>query len=216
MKYVGKLFGQIGKRRGYFDTGKNSDDWDALEARAEKAEAALATERDQLAAARQRETIAIASWDEERNRALREGARVIEWRDRAEKAEAAFADPHALHAHCVRTLTDGQIAHLFGERMTEVANRADKAEDRVERAEDECLEQARLLGMSGEREADLLGKLERAKVTEGLWKEFITLLEVVEESDSGYKFNPNKISSCRALDGRKLNEILVKARKIVF
>jgi len=32
---------------------------------------------------------------------------------------------------------------------------------RVERAEAECLEQARLLGMSGEREADLLGKLGR-------------------------------------------------------
>jgi hypothetical protein len=39
-----------------------------------------------------------------------------------------LADPHALHAHCLRTLTDGQIAHLFGERMTEVANRADRAE----------------------------------------------------------------------------------------
>lgn len=64
MRYVGKLFGQIGRTRGYFDTGKTSEDWDALEARAE-------------------------------------------------------------------------------------------------RAEDECLEQARLLGMSGEREADLLGKLER-------------------------------------------------------
>jgi len=45
--------------------------------------------RDQLAAAQQREAIAIASWDEERNRALREGARVVEWRDRAERAEAA-------------------------------------------------------------------------------------------------------------------------------
>ena len=44
--------------------------------------------RDQLAAARQRETVAIASWDEERGRALREGARVVEWRDRAERAEA--------------------------------------------------------------------------------------------------------------------------------
>ena len=32
---------------------------------------------------------------------------------------------------------------------------------RVERAEDECLEQARLLGKSAEREADLLGKLGR-------------------------------------------------------
>jgi hypothetical protein len=41
MKYVGKLFGQIGRTRGYFDTGKTSGDWDALEARAERAEAEL-------------------------------------------------------------------------------------------------------------------------------------------------------------------------------
>jgi hypothetical protein len=34
---------------------------------------------------------------------------------------------------------------------------------RVERAEAECLEQARLLGMSGSREAELLGKLERVE-----------------------------------------------------
>jgi hypothetical protein len=47
--------------------------------------------RDRLAAAQQRETIAIASWDEERNRALREGERVVEWRDRAYRAEAALA-----------------------------------------------------------------------------------------------------------------------------
>jgi hypothetical protein len=134
---------------------------------------------------------------------------------RAEKAEAAFADPHTLHAHCLRTLTEGQIAHLFGERMTEIVNRAEKAEaelaeakveretvaqsslrslkayidklkqfaERAERAEadnakwqklllmsrddreidliSEIEEQARLLGMSGEREADLLGKLGR-------------------------------------------------------
>jgi len=41
MKYVGKLFGKIGRTRGYFDTGKTSGDWDALEARAERAEAEL-------------------------------------------------------------------------------------------------------------------------------------------------------------------------------
>ena len=46
--------------------------------------------RDRLAAAQQREATAIASWDEERNRALREGKRVVEWRDRAERAEAAL------------------------------------------------------------------------------------------------------------------------------
>jgi hypothetical protein len=95
---------------------------------------------------------------------------------RAEKAEAAFADPHTLHAHCLRTLTEGQIAHLFGERMTAIVNRAEKAEadnakwqklllmSRDDREIDlisEIEEQARLLGMSGEREADLSGKLGR-------------------------------------------------------
>jgi hypothetical protein len=49
MRYVGKLFGQIGRTRGYFDTGKTSEDWDALEARAERAEADLAAERARLA-----------------------------------------------------------------------------------------------------------------------------------------------------------------------
>ena len=48
MRYVGKLFGQIGRTRGYFDTGKTSEDWDALEARAERAEAELASERGRL------------------------------------------------------------------------------------------------------------------------------------------------------------------------
>jgi hypothetical protein len=48
MRYVGKLFGQIGRTRGYFDTGKTSEDWDALEARAERAEADLAAERARL------------------------------------------------------------------------------------------------------------------------------------------------------------------------
>ena len=47
---------------------------------------------------------------------------------RAEKAEAALTDPQQLHAHCLRTLNEGQIAHLFGERMTEIVNRAEKAE----------------------------------------------------------------------------------------
>ena len=47
---------------------------------------------------------------------------------RAEKAEAALLDPQQLHAHCLRSLNEGQIAHLFGERMTEIVNRAARAE----------------------------------------------------------------------------------------
>ena len=57
---------------------------------------------------------------------------------------------------------------------------------------------------------------QRAQITERLWKEFITLMDITEESDSGNEFNPNKISSCRAMDGKRLNEILNEARQIVF
>ena len=49
MRYVGKLFGQIGRTRRYFDTGKTSEDWAALEARAERAEAELKAEQDNSA-----------------------------------------------------------------------------------------------------------------------------------------------------------------------
>ena len=61
-----------------------------------------------------------------------------------------------------------------------------------------------------------VARAERAEKLKKLWKEFITLMDITEESDSGYEFNPNKISSCRAIDGRRLNEILIEARQIVF
>jgi DNA repair exonuclease SbcCD ATPase subunit len=178
---------------GGYPSGKDYAD---MTARAEKAEAELAKRDSEYL----RGTAMVA-----------ESASV--WQSRAEKAEAAFADPHTLHAHCLRTLTEGQIAHLFGERMTAIVNRAEKAEAeladwsvlnlwggtpdfihefikgqqaRIHRCQDleadnakwqklllmsrddreidlisEIEEQARLLGMSGEREADLLGKLGR-------------------------------------------------------
>jgi septation ring formation regulator EzrA len=49
-------------------------------------------------------------------------------RAEVERFKEWLADPHNLHAHCLRTLTEGQIAHLFGERMTAIVNRAEKAE----------------------------------------------------------------------------------------
>jgi predicted RNase H-like nuclease (RuvC/YqgF family) len=49
-------------------------------------------------------------------------------RAEVERFKEWLADPHALHAHCLRTLTEGQIAHLFGERMTEIVNRVERAE----------------------------------------------------------------------------------------
>ena len=73
--------------------------------------------RDQLAAARQRETVAIASWDEERGRALREGARVVELKARAERAEAEVGRLRAGIAECLHTnghLADGEDCTLIG------------------------------------------------------------------------------------------------------
>jgi hypothetical protein len=60
----------------------------------------------------------VAALTAERDQLRAEVERFKEW----------LADPHALHAHCLRTLTEGQIAHLFGELMTEIVNRAERAE----------------------------------------------------------------------------------------
>jgi hypothetical protein len=49
-----------------------------------------------------------------------------------------------------------------------------------------------------------------------LWKEFIDLLEITEESDCGGKFRPNYIGSCRALDGQRMNQIIKEAKKLTF
>lgn len=42
-----------------------------------------------------------------------------------------------------------------------------------------------------------------------LVKQLFILLDKTEETDEGRVFRPNQISSCRALDAEKLNQILV-------
>jgi hypothetical protein len=70
------------------------------------------------------------------------GEKITELMNRAERAEAAFADPHALHAHCLRTLNEGQIAHLFGARVTEIVNRAERAEAELAAAKERLRSEA--------------------------------------------------------------------------
>lgn len=41
-------------------------------------------------------------------------------------------------------------------------------------------------------------------------KELIKLLTIVEVSDSGREFYPNKIQSCRVMDGKRITEIIEK------
>jgi hypothetical protein len=51
-----------------------------------------------------------------------------ELRAEVERFKGWLSEPQALHAHCLRTLNEAQIAHLFGERMTAIVNRAERAE----------------------------------------------------------------------------------------
>ena len=71
---------------------------------------------------------------------------------RAEKAEAALAEAKVER----ETVAEASLRSLesYIDKLKQFAERAEKAEA-------ECLEQARLLGKSGEREADLLGKIDR-------------------------------------------------------
>ena len=47
-----------------------------------------------------------------------------------------------------------------------------------------------------------------------LWREFIRLLEIREESDSGREFSPNQLVSCRVMDGERINEIITAAKTL--
>ncbi len=71
---------------------------------------------------------------------------------RAEHAEAALAEAKVER----ETVAEASLRSLesYIDKLKQFAERAEKAEA-------ECLEQARLLGKSGEREADLLGKIDR-------------------------------------------------------
>jgi hypothetical protein len=45
-------------------------------------------------------------------------------------------------------------------------------------------------------------------------RELIRLLEIEEESDSGTAFHPNRISSCRVMDGMQINQCLKKLKEL--
>ena len=48
-----------------------------------------------------------------------------------------------------------------------------------------------------------------------LWHQLFFLLEITEESDSGNEFRPNYISSCRAVDGDRIQKILEEAKQLI-
>jgi len=53
----------------------------------------------------------------------------------------------------------------------------------------------------------------KAQAYDVLVKELFVLLDRTEETDEGRVFHPNRISSCRALDAEKLNQVLVELKR---
>jgi len=85
-------------------------------------------------------------------------------------------------------------------------------DDRENDLMSEIDEQARLLGLSANQNAILLTKVNNLSA---LWSQFIYIMDIIEESDSGNEFRPNRISSCRALDAQKMSDIIEKAKLVV-
>jgi hypothetical protein len=76
----------------------------------------------------------------------------------------------------------------------------------------EIEEQARLLGKSGNQVVALQRPLLHLT---SLWHQLFFLLDITEESDSGNEFRPNRISSCRAVDGERIQKILEEAKQLI-
>ena len=53
----------------------------------------------------------------------------------------------------------------------------------------------------------------KAQQYDVLVKELFRLLDITEETDDGRVFHPNRISSCRALDAEKLNQVLTELKR---
>jgi hypothetical protein len=92
------------------------------------------------------------------------------------------------------------------------ADLARELETELTEARKEIEEQARLLGISGSEVAALKRPL--LKLT-SLWHQLFFLLDITEESDSGNTFRPNYISSCRAVDGERIQKILEEAKQLI-
>ena len=119
------------------------------------------------------------------------------------------------------------LARELETQLTEMKVRAEKAEaecvkwnklllmsrdDRENDLMSEIDEQARLLGLSANQNAILLTKVNNLSA---LWSQFIYIMDIIEESDSGNEFRPNRILSCRALDAQKMSDIIEKAKLVV-
>ena len=118
-----------------------------------------------------------------------------------------WADDYTAELTRLRALSD-QLSN----NLSAVGAAYNDEKARAEKAEAECLEQARLLGISGSEVAALKRPLFRLT---NLWHQLFFLLDITEESDSGNTFRPNYISSCRAVDAERMEKILAEAKQLI-
>ncbi len=84
--------------------------------------------------------------------------------ERLDAEKPWLKEANARAAHAEAALAEWSVLNLWGGTPEIIHEFIKGQQNRIHHCQDlgaECLEQARLLGMSGEREADLLGKLER-------------------------------------------------------
>lgn len=55
----------------------------------------------------------------------------------------------------------------------------------------------------------------KAQAYDVLVRELFRLLDITEQTDDGRVFRPNKISSCRAMDAEKLNQVLKELKNVL-
>ena len=51
--------------------------------------------------------------------------------------------------------------------------------------------------------------------TKELLTNMFAILDIVETTDEGREFRPTHFSSCRVLDGQKLNNILIELKQLI-
>jgi hypothetical protein len=130
---------------------------------------------------------------------------------RAEKAEAELTELRARISDPAPRTTEEEWEE-WPKKWLVRADLARELETELTEARKEIEEQARLLGISGSEVAALKRPLLRLT---SLWHQLLFLLEITEESDSGNEFRPNYISSCRAVDGDRIQKILEEAKQLV-
>ena len=152
------------------------------------------------------------------------------------RTDAILANENDFYAHdtFVRLTKLCRELEVELKNAEQIDNAANHYLSRAEKAEAECVkwnklllmsrddrendlmseidEQARLLGLSANQNAILLTKVNNLSA---LWSQFIYIMDIIEESDSGNEFRPNRILSCRALDAQKMSDIIEKAKLVV-